>query len=208
MSGTAGDDVLLGLAGDDRFIASSPGSDTFNGGSGNDTVDYSQTTQASSSVLGFDGIGVNLETGEGGQVNELSATDHYVSIENVTGSNFNDFIIGDDNANVIRGLGGTDLLVGHGGADTLDGGAGTDFVSYWDSEARVVVDLQSGTGHGGDAETRFGPARATTSSTAAAATTPSTARAVTTSSPAAAAPTRSCSGQASPTAATTSPTST
>ncbi len=65
MVGTDGDDVLSGLGGDDRFIASA-GADTFIGGDGNDTVDYLQTARASSSYLGFDGVVVNLETGEGG----------------------------------------------------------------------------------------------------------------------------------------------
>ena len=37
-------------------------------------------------------------------------------------------------------------------AADLDGGAGLDFATYLHSAARVVVDLQSGTGHGGDAE--------------------------------------------------------
>jgi Ca2+-binding RTX toxin-like protein len=46
--------------------------------------------------------------------------DTLTSIENVTGSRFNDTITGDANANVLRGGGGADRLTGGGGADKFD----------------------------------------------------------------------------------------
>jgi Ca2+-binding RTX toxin-like protein len=52
--------------------------------------------------------------------------DTLTSIENVTGSNFGDKLVGDDGNNVLTGLDGNDTLVGNGGNDTLDGGNGTD----------------------------------------------------------------------------------
>jgi len=49
-----------------------------------------------------------------------------VSIENVTGSAFNDELRGDAGANVLAGLAGNDILEGRGGDDCLIGGAGDD----------------------------------------------------------------------------------
>ncbi len=53
-------------------------------------------------------------------------------IENVTGGNADDIILGNAGANVIEGL---------AGGDKLFGGAGTDTVSYKSSGASVIVDL-------------------------------------------------------------------
>ncbi|SDM11558.1 M10 family metallopeptidase C-terminal domain-containing protein [Maricaulis salignorans] len=55
---------------------------------------------------------------------------------------------GDDTLN---GGDGDDTLIGGAGADSLDGGAGTDVADYSESGRRVVVDLEAGTGSGGDA---------------------------------------------------------
>jgi len=56
---------------------------------------------------------------------------------------------GDD---VLIGGSGNDTLIGGAGSDVLDGGAGTDTVSYAGSSSGVTIDLDAGTGHGGDAE--------------------------------------------------------
>jgi len=55
-----------------------------------------------------------------------SERDTLTSIENVTGSNYNDRLVGDGSDNVLAGLDGNDQLVGGAGNDTLDGGNGTD----------------------------------------------------------------------------------
>ena len=52
--------------------------------------------------------------------------DTYVSIENLSGSNFNDTLYGSNGANAISGGNGNDILIGYGGNDTLTGGAGAD----------------------------------------------------------------------------------
>jgi Ca2+-binding RTX toxin-like protein len=147
--GNAGNDTLYGGFGNDTFYGGA-GEDFFFGESGNDTVNYSSATQAETSVFGWNGVYVNLADGLGGEISG-DTLDHYSSIENVTGSNFNDGIGGDGNANIIRGLGGDDLIVGMGGGDTLVGGDGIDTVSYYGSNARVVVDLANNTASGGHA---------------------------------------------------------
>jgi Ca2+-binding RTX toxin-like protein len=74
-----------------------------------------------------------------------SGSDSFTSIENLTGSNFNDTLAGDGTAN---------LLTGGTGADTLTGGAGADIFDY-NSEAESgitnstwdrITDFQTGQG--------------------------------------------------------------
>lgn len=157
--GTPGNDVLTGTSGDDNFwdgrgndtmfggygndtFFSGGGADTFFGEGGNDTVNYSGTP-------GTAGVYANLADGLGGEFG--SASDHYSSIENITGTNYRDWIVGDANANVLRGLAGDDYIEGGAGGDTLDGGTGVDGLIYSHSTARVVVDLLNNTASGGDA---------------------------------------------------------
>ncbi len=144
----AGDDTMFGGYGNDTFYASA-GQDFMFGESGSDTVDYSAVTEQPS-FLGFNGVYVVLQEGWGAELG-TSARDYYSSIENVTGSNFNDAIQGDGNANIIRGLNGNDFIEGAGGADTLEGGNGIDGLIYATSNARVVVDLLNNTASGGHA---------------------------------------------------------
>ncbi|WP_373505220.1 beta strand repeat-containing protein [Aestuariivirga sp.] len=110
--------IIDGGAGND-FLNGRGGADTLDGGTGNDTAVYnSSATGVSVSLLDF---------GNGGSGSFGDAEgDRLFSIENVFGSNHDDFVLGDGNANILRGLDGNDQLIGGGGADTLDGGEGND----------------------------------------------------------------------------------
>ena len=55
--------------------------------------------------------------------------DTYTSIENITGSQNIDILMGNAGTNVIDGGGGADLLLGEGGNDVLHGGTGDDLIS-------------------------------------------------------------------------------
>lgn len=135
--GSRYDDVLLGFAGADTLIGGA-GADGLRGGDGIDTASY---------VTARAGVLANLvvpayNSGD-------AAGDTYISIENITGSNYNDVLYGDGGVNVLKGGAGNDLLCGHGGADRLDGGAGIDTVTY-DASGGVRADLLSpktNTGH-------------------------------------------------------------
>ncbi|WP_051249819.1 calcium-binding protein [Maridesulfovibrio zosterae] len=63
----------------------------------------------------------------------------------------NDIIIAGSGNDALDGGDGNDILSGGAGADRLNGGAGTDAVDYSSSSA-VYVDLEKGTGVGGDAD--------------------------------------------------------
>lgn len=114
ITGDAVANRLRGLGDYDWFVGSG-GGDSFEGGTGRDTVAYSS---AAAGVV----ASLLTDTGTGGQANG----DRYVDVENLTGSSLNDRLTGDDDRNVLRGLAGDDFIFGNGGNDTIDGGAGRD----------------------------------------------------------------------------------
>ena len=124
--GYGGNDTIFGLGGNDE-IKGGGGADTINGGSGTDTANYSD-----SSV----GVTVSLETNQG--FGGTAEGDTLNSIENLTGSSHQDFLVGNAGNNVLTGLedndilkggGGNDTLYGDSGSDTLNGGAGADVLN-------------------------------------------------------------------------------
>ena len=68
------------------------------------------------------------------------------------GGNGNDSISGGNGSDTLVGGNGSDLLRGGDGADRFFGGAGTDTVSYYGTSGAVTVNLQTGTGSGGEAQ--------------------------------------------------------
>jgi Ca2+-binding RTX toxin-like protein len=145
--GGNGDDQVFGDAGNDT-MRGGDGADAYDGGAGTDTIDYSASP--SSGGWWVSGVVVNLADGEG--LFGDAQGDTYIGVENVRGSAFDDFIGGNDAANVISGLDGNDAIAGGLGADTLDGGNGIDWLAYGTgSDAAVNVDLAAGTASGGDA---------------------------------------------------------
>ncbi|MFO1034378.1 MAG: calcium-binding protein [Hyphomicrobiales bacterium] len=141
LDGRGGNDDLSGEAGNDTLIGGA-GADKLSGGDGNDTADYSTSTVT--------GVNVNLATGaaSGGD----AQGDTLSSIENLTGSKFNDVLTGNTGANVLNGGAGDDLLVGGAGADRLIGGDGSDTADYSASGAALTVNLATGAAFGGDAD--------------------------------------------------------
>ena len=124
-----------GGGGNDTIIANQV-ANRIDGGAGNDTVSYETAT---SGVI----IYLSNETyGFGG-----AAGDRLISIENLTGSAYNDIIAGDGRDNIIDG--------GSGGRDILYGGRGIDTLSYASATEAVTVNLQNLRGGGGAAGDLF-----------------------------------------------------
>ncbi|MEI7970457.1 MAG: hypothetical protein WCJ69_15845 [Betaproteobacteria bacterium] len=151
LTGSAQDDTLegngfantlLGGRGRDTFVGRG-GGDTYDGGDNADTVDYSS---AGNGAIAY------LDAARQGQNASAAAGDTFVRVENLTGSAWNDVLVGDSLANQLRGGGGDDLLDGGSGpnGDLLDGGAGTDTVSFASATGAVSASLVSG-GSMGDA---------------------------------------------------------
>lgn len=134
MSGNDGNDWLRGMAGNDQMYGGN-GNDLLEGGSGNDLINGGDGDDTASYFNSTHGVIVNLEFGT---AKTLGAgpedTDTLVSIENVTGSFYDDYLQGTDDANRIDAMAGNDVLNGWGGNDTLSGGFGVDTVIGGDGD--------------------------------------------------------------------------
>jgi Ca2+-binding RTX toxin-like protein len=107
--GAAGNDTLNGLGGND-VLNGGLGNDTLNGGLGIDTADYSHKIVCGTLVPGAtSGVNVNLNIQNAFQFTGGAGFDRLSSIENVTGSNFNDNLIGNAGANVLTGGTGREI---------------------------------------------------------------------------------------------------
>ena len=145
--------VLLGNGADTfnggngfSFINTGLGADTVNGGTGFERVSYSDSTV---------GVTVNLDTGV--NTGGTAQGDILNNIEAVTGSNFDDILIGSTGNDIFTASGGNDIIIGGdgsddfsggGGMDTLTGGAGADFFqvfSYFNNDfADTITDFETG----------------------------------------------------------------
>jgi Ca2+-binding RTX toxin-like protein len=139
LRGTDSVNILTGNGGSD-IIEGRGGGDTIDGGAGSDTASYESSQQR---------VVVDLRR-TGAQSGGDAEGDRLTSIENVTGSMWDDVLTGTDATNVLSGgfssdvlfgLGGNDTLEGGGGNDILDGGAGTDIATYINAGSGVQVIL-------------------------------------------------------------------
>jgi Ca2+-binding RTX toxin-like protein len=119
LTGTSGNNVLLGGGGNDT-LSGGGGNDTLDGGAGSDTATYDSAAQW---------VAVNLALTTA-QNTHGAGTDTLLNIENVTGSAYNDTLLGNTGANTLFGGAGNDLLAGGLGNDTLTGGAGQDTFAF------------------------------------------------------------------------------
>ena len=130
--GGSGKDQLFGGSGNDR-LNGGLGNDTLNGGTGNDTADYSSGTINPPGPVGLQaytgasaGVTVNLFSGNG-QATGGAGTDQLVSIENVTGSQFDDtMVIEDSEGGTFNGGAGKDDIDVSFFSGTVNGGTGND----------------------------------------------------------------------------------
>ncbi|MCB0878523.1 MAG: hypothetical protein KDC46_06030 [Thermoleophilia bacterium] len=131
--GGAGDDQLFGDAGSDRLFGHR-GADLLNGGPGFDRTSYESAGQM---MMFADSRGAKLSLPEShnpnttrgvvvsldGKANDGIPGEHdNVQVEGVTGTEFDDLLIGSDSDNDLDGLGGDDRIFGKGGDDLLLGG--------------------------------------------------------------------------------------
>ncbi|PWB33467.1 type I secretion target, partial [Pseudomonas sp. SDI] len=117
-----GNDVLVGGSGNDSLYGGD-GNDLLIGGLGNDLLDGGAGIDTASYASAATAVTVNLNLA-GQQNTGGGGLDTLVSIENLIGSDYNDTLTGDNNANLLMGGKGNDTLVGGGGEDTLIGGLG------------------------------------------------------------------------------------
>jgi Ca2+-binding RTX toxin-like protein len=126
----AGSGGIAGNAGNNVLYAG-PGSNVITGGLGQDTASY---------LYAMGPINADLATADA-QATGGSGSDSFVGIENLTGSAFNDSLIGNTAANILDGGAGTDAMTGGDGADTYLVREATDSVSETNAAAAGGVDL-------------------------------------------------------------------
>ncbi len=144
LTGDGENNVLMGLGGDDILLGSY-GNDRLDGGDGIDLASYLGSGVPVTVYL-------NASSSTGPEPGSWGI-DYFVSIEGFIGSGYNDTLVGNTAANILRGEGGDDRLFGLGGDDSLRGGAGydlfyggtgSDTADY--SDATVTVRAVLGTG--------------------------------------------------------------
>lgn len=106
--GGEGNDQLFGGAGDD-YLYDDEGQDILNGGAGSDTYFYDSTSDS----------GVMVDLSKGAAYSVSTGSNQLISVENIVAGLGNDQLIGDSQANVIFGYGGSDSINGGAGSDTL-----------------------------------------------------------------------------------------
>ncbi|HEY9344325.1 MAG TPA: calcium-binding protein, partial [Inquilinus sp.] len=109
ISGRGGADALNGLGGNDMLYGGD-GNDVLRGGIGADYLDGGSGIDTASYYTGSVGVVISLVTGlgSGGEAQD----DTLVSVENLSGSQGNDSLVGDGVANVLQGWNGNDVLTG------------------------------------------------------------------------------------------------
>jgi Ca2+-binding RTX toxin-like protein len=123
LDGGGGNDVLIGGAGADQLI----------GGLGTDTASYANAGAA---------VTANLATGSG-TVGDASG-DTYSGIENLTGSAFNDTLVGNSQGNTLIGGAGNDNISISGssiGNNIIDVSSGHDTASGGNGDDLFIVDI-------------------------------------------------------------------
>lgn len=140
--GSSYNDSLLGNNGA-NILEGSGGNDTVNGGNGSDTASYASAS-----------AGVTVDLGIVGAQNTGGAGfDTLISIENLTGSSFNDRLIGNSGVNTIQGGNGLDVVTLGGGDDTFVAEVGAskvnlktglmsvDIITDFDGAGNDLIDL-------------------------------------------------------------------
>nr|WP_316655529.1 hypothetical protein [uncultured Gellertiella sp.] len=147
--GGYGTDTLRGGAGND-VLSGGGDADTLDGGAGIDVVNYQLDTEDSNN-----GWYIDLAEGKsywlaGNDVNGAKVfEDTLISIENVVATDYNDFINGSNEDNLLEAGKGDDTVYGNGGNDIVVGGAGNDHLYGGENEDILVGGLGNDTLDGG-----------------------------------------------------------
>lgn len=144
LDGAFGQDVLSGLAGDDRFPEGTRanGADVLLGGTGLDTVDYSRRTGDLSITL--DTVANDGQAGEGDLIRQVESVFTGTGNDVLVGSGIADVLGASFGNDELNGKGGDDRLNGDGGSDVIRGGGGNDVITARDT-VRDVVECGPGT---------------------------------------------------------------
>ena len=154
LHGNGGDDTLFYTSGNDALFGDARGAH-------GDTADFSMASRAVIinpvavfQTLTIGGQTLTIQIMPGSLLGDTSGDRYNVTttagammasltgIENLTGSRFNDFIIGDTGDNTIKAGDGNDRVYYTGGLDDLDGGTGTDTINFSSFGTAVSVSVR------------------------------------------------------------------
>ena len=154
LTGGAGHDILSGNDGDDS-LSGGDGDDLLNGGAGNDVLDGGAGIDRVSYAVGATaGVRVDLNIQGIAQATGGAGMDTLIGIEQVSGTIFNDVLIGNAGDNWlwggsngsgvtgndnISGGAGNDLIEVGAGTHVLDGGIGIDTLSLWGNATDISL---------------------------------------------------------------------
>ena len=126
MIDSEGADKFYGGNGDDNIIASNDNDrDVYKGGSGNDSLYFTNSLNPVNANLGTKKISITDQAKNRTSKNDTKPTyDRVTGIEAIYGSPYSDILIGDTQANLLDGSHGGDNLMGGKGKDQLIGGKG------------------------------------------------------------------------------------
>ena len=154
ISARDGDDLVCAGDGNDRIDGGDGFVDGIDGGPGDDSIDGADAALTFAIYDEAPGpVNVSLEAGTATGY----GNDTFVDVNAVSGSAFDDTIVGDRHLNFLMGgegndhiVGGAsmDLLSGDGGDDTVDGSSGSDVITYYDSPHGVAVNIGTGVASG------------------------------------------------------------
>ncbi len=123
LTGDGNSNALIGSGGNDTFGFSGGNDDSFDGGTGTNSADFS----ADPGTVTLNLTTVDVPQAIDGVDNLTIASSGGLStIQNVTGSPQNDVLSGDAQMNSLSGGGGSDTVNGGGDNDTINGDAGND----------------------------------------------------------------------------------
>lgn len=159
LTGGAGDDALHGGAGNDTYRFNlGDGADWVYEESGSDTLVFGPGIAPADVVASGHGDGMTFVIGAQGDRIHVPLTVDEVRFADGTvwnaamlaqlattrvGTSGNDFMLGGDIAQNLRGLAGNDTMIGGAGNDTLDGGAGIDSMMGNGGDDLYIVDTTS-----------------------------------------------------------------
>ncbi len=143
LDGTSSSEVIRALGGND-VIRPGTGSDTIEGGTGNDMIDFSGQPLVSGWSAGEIMLDLDLAQGRA----DVFGPDlhQFTGIENATGTDWDDRLVGNGSANRLIGRAGDDVMDGGEGADTINGGAGDDSLTGGPADADQRDVIFAGTG--------------------------------------------------------------
>ncbi|WP_187170358.1 Ig-like domain-containing protein [Salidesulfovibrio onnuriiensis] len=141
ISGGDGNDTLSAGAGFDK-LEGGLGDDNMSGGAGADVLDGGEGIDMASYVGSDAAVNIDLAAGttEGGH----AKGDILINIENLTGSDHDDVLMGNAAGNTLDGGKGDDTLFGGGGCNSLVGGDGLDVVRFSGAVSNYSVTLTEG----------------------------------------------------------------